>query len=38
MDMSDLLATCLPYVRVPNYGDNVYKDECLLSFDTAVSI
>lgn len=35
--MELLLQKDLSSVRVPRGGDKVYKDECVYSFDTAVS-
>lgn len=34
----DLLGAHLKNIRVPCSQDNVYKDECVYSFDTPVSI
>lgn len=41
MEDSNLGETLKPYlsaVRVPKPGDKVFKDECLLSFDTPVNM
>ncbi|CAK8682665.1 unnamed protein product [Clavelina lepadiformis] len=37
MSALDVLSTCLPKVRIPSLGDNVYKEECCISFDTPKS-
>lgn len=36
-DISEALVPYLPYIRIPNAEDHVYKDECCLSYDTPYS-
>jgi len=37
MSISEQILPLLPKVRIPGLGDNVYKDECVLTFDTPES-